>query len=198
MTRHEILSIIMVLFVIYMSYRLYRDSDYLNLKCIISNVDGNEYCVRERHNTQEAADLLAKTVKKCNRLILKMKKRSPSHPITKRLVEGYNPQKIQETLPTSSHVAYSENKGEKLAFCLLKSKKNKLKLIDPNTLMFVALHELSHIATVSVGHTPEYWKNFKYILEKAVENGLYEPEDYKKNPTGYCGMTINDNPYYDM
>jgi hypothetical protein len=127
-----------------------------------------------------------------------MSQSSPDNPITKQLVEGYNPKKIQETLPTSVHTAFSENKGEKVAFCLTKAKnEDNNKLIDMNTLMFVALHELSHIATVSVGHTPEYWDNFKFILENAVEFSLYVPVDYKKNPTGYCGMTINDNPYFD-
>lgn len=198
MSRHELFSIIIIVFILYITYKFYNESDILNLRCIISNVDGNEYCVRERENSQEAVDLLAKTVTKCNKLISHLDRTKKDHPITKRLVEGYNPKAVKETLPTSSHTAYSENKGEKMAFCLLKSKKNNLKLIDQNTLMFVALHELSHIATVSVGHTPEYWKNFKYILEQAVEYGIYEPEDYKKNPTGYCDMTINDNPYYDM
>ena len=36
------------------------------------------------------------------------------------------------------------------------------KLIDENTLMFVALHELAHIATESIGHTKEFWANFKF------------------------------------
>ena len=194
----NIFTIILVIFVILLSLKIYHDSEMFQLRCVISGVDGNEYCVRDRSKVNEAADLLASTTTKCSKLVGAMGKKSPNHPITKRLVEGYNPQKIQETLPTSSHTAYSENKGEKLAFCLTKNKKgDQNKLIDPNTLMFVALHELSHIATVSVGHTPEYWKNFKHILENAVEMGLYDPVDYKKNPTGYCGMTISDSPYFD-
>jgi len=35
-------------------------------------------------------------------------------------------------------------------------------------------------------------------LENAKECGVYEPVNYKKKPTQYCGMTINDNPYYDL
>ena len=63
--------------------------------------------------------------------------------------------------------------------------------------MFVALHELTHIGTKDIGHTPQYWKNFKFILENAVMQGIYDPIDYKKEPQNYCGMTITDNPYYD-
>ena len=56
----------------------------------------------------------------------------------------------------------SINKGEKIAFCL-NTRKGGNKLIDENTLMFVALHELSHVGTVSIGHTQDFWRNFKCI-----------------------------------
>ena len=102
-----------------------------------------------------------------------------------------------ETLPTSEYTAYSENKGEKLAFCLNKEKEGN-QLIDPNTLMFVAIHELSHIATKSIGHKDEFWNNFKFLLGEAKKIGVYEPEDYKKNSKRYCGTNITDNPYFDM
>jgi predicted metal-dependent hydrolase len=62
----------------------------------------------------------------------------------------------------------------------------------------VALHELSHIMTTSIGHKQEFWQNFKFVLENAKEANIYQPIDYKKNPKEYCGMTINDNPYYDL
>ena len=93
-----------------------------------------------------------------------MKKNLPDNKITKLLEQRYNPKKIQETLPTSEHTAYSENKGEKLAFCLDKKKDGSGTLIDENTLMFVALHELAHIGTEKVGHTDEYWQNFKFLI----------------------------------
>jgi predicted metal-dependent hydrolase len=91
-----------------------------------------------------------------------------------------------------------ENKGDKIAFCLNKRNENNNKLIDINTLTFVALHELSHIMTESIGHKQDFWQNFKFLLTNAKEAGIYEPVDYKKNPKQYCGMTINDNPYYDL
>ena len=77
-------------------------------------------------------------------------------------------------------------------------KKNGNNLIDENTLTFVAIHELAHIATKSVGHKQEFWDNFKFLLTNAREAGLYKPEDYKRKPREYCGMKITDNPYYDM
>jgi hypothetical protein len=102
-----------------------------------------------------------------------------------------------ETLPTSEYTAYSENKGEKLAFCLNKEKHDNDNLIDTHTLMFVSIHELSHVMTKSIGHKSDFWKNFKFLLENAKDAGIHDPADYKKKPREYCGMKIHDNPYYD-
>ena len=81
--------------------------------------------------------------------------------------------------------------------CVDTVKKNIGKLIDVNTLMYVALHELSHVASKSIGHTDEFWDNFKFLITESKEIGLYKPVDYKNTHTQYCGMTITDNPYYD-
>jgi hypothetical protein len=171
----------------------------LNLKCIISGKDGNKYCVRDRDTTKlnEAADLLATVTKNCKDLVKYMGEKYPKDERVQRLVAGFNPTKISETLPTSELTAYSENKGEKIAFCLNKTKHSS-NFIDINTLTFVAIHELSHITTVSVGHKQEFWQNFKFLLENAKAAGIYDPVDYKKSPENYCGMTINDSPYYDI
>ena len=131
-------------------------------------------------------------------LVDNMGARFPNRENVKRLVKNFNPSTIKETLPTSEYTAYSENKGEKLAFCLNKKKGNNDNLIDANTLTFVAIHELSHIMSATLGHNDEFWNNFKFLLENAVELKIYDPVDYKKEPEGYCGMNITDNPYYDL
>jgi len=197
MEKHSIFFYIFLAFVLFLCLIIYYQSDAFDLKCIISSKDGNRYCVRESEKMELAANLLADVTQKMKDIVEYLKKTHPNDPRTKRLVEGFNPKKISETLPTSELTAYSENKGEKLAFCL-NTTKNGSKLIDINTLTFVALHELSHIATESVGHKQEFWQNFKWILENAKEAGIYSPVDYKKYPEKYCGMDINDNPYYDL
>ncbi len=101
-------------------------------------------------------------------------------------------------MPTSEYTAYSENKGEQIALCLSnKGKKDNDNLIDKNTLMFVALHELSHLATKTIGHDETFWKNFKFLLKESEKINIYKPINYKNNSTNYCGMEITDNPYYD-
>ena len=192
-----LLGYILIFFIICILIKLYWDSDYFQLKCVISTVDGNKYCVRERKEINKAADLLANTSTKLKKLVKYLKENNYHEERVKRLVEKFNPNKIKETLPTSEYTAYSENKGEKIAFCLLEKKKEK-KLIDENTLTFVALHELAHVMTKSIGHTDEFWTNFKYLLEHAENIQIYHPIDYKKDPQQYCGMTINDNPYFDI
>jgi len=184
-------------FIIVICLKVYFESDTYNLKCIIATEDGNRYCVRNREKLNEAANLLASVTNKCKQLVNYMKETHPSDTRVKKLVAGFNPKSISETLPTSELTAYSENKGEKIAFCL-NTTKNGDTLIDVNTLTFVAIHELSHIMTTTIGHKQDFWQNFKFLLENAKESNIYIPVDYKKQSTEYCGLTINDNPYYDL
>jgi hypothetical protein len=184
-------------FVLIVCLKMYYDSDIYNLKCIISNVDGNTYCVRERAKLELSSNLLANVTKKCKDLVNYVAKKYPDDEDVQRLKKNFNPTRISETLPTSEHTAYSENKGEKIAFCLNTTKEGN-KLIDLNTLTFVAIHELSHVMTKSEGHKQVFWQNFKFLLENAKESKIYQPVDYKKKPQEYCGMKITDNPYYDL
>ena len=197
MEKYNILFYIFIAFLLLVCLRIYYESDAFNLKCIIASKDGNRYCVRERAKLELAANLLASVTENCKKMVAYMKDKHPDDDRVKRLVDGFNPKKISETLPTSELTAYSENKGEKIAFCLNTTKEGD-KLIDVNTLTFVALHELSHIMTLSVGHKQEFWQNFKFLLENAKAANIYQPVDYKNKPRQYCGMTINDNPYYDL
>ena len=198
MTRSDIFLYIIIFGLLFVSFYMYLvNKDTLDLKCVISSVDGNKYCVRDRKEVSSAADLLAKTTEKCKVLVEYVFKKYPNKDNVLRLHDGFNPKQIMETLPTSEFTAYSENKGEKLAFCLNKSKPDNNNLIDENTLMFVAIHELSHIATKSIGHKSEFWENFKFLLAEAKAANVHSPVDYKETPQEYCGMKISDNPYYD-
>lgn len=185
-----------IILLLYICIKIYKESEAFNLKCIISDVDGKKYCVRERSKLTLAADRLARVNQKMQKLVNYCKDKYPERKNVKKLVEGYNPKQIYETLPTSEFTAYSENKGEKLAFCL-NTEKDGNNLIDPNTLTFVAIHELAHVMTKSIGHKDEFWTNFKFLLGEAEKINIYNQTNYKKKPVRYCGMTISDNPYYD-
>ncbi len=175
----------------------YFTSDTFQLKCLIAHKDGKTYCVRDTANLKESAELLATVVGRLKQLVQYLKENHGSDERVQRLVKNFNPDRIVETLPTSKHTAYSEDKGRKLAFCLRKVNGEK-KLIDINTLTFVALHELGHLMTESIGHEREFWVNFRYLIKKANQLGIYEPVDYSKSPQSYCGMEITDSPLYDL
>lgn len=196
MEKDAIFVYVIILFILFVSGFMYFDKSDFELKCVVSTVDGNKYCVRESGKVAENADLLARATGKCKELVNYVGQKYPEKENVKRLVAGFNPKKIMETLPTSELTAYSENKGEKIAFCL-NTEKNGTEPIDEHTLTFVAIHELSHVATKSVGHKDEFWDNFKFLLLEAKEAGIHSPRDYKKEPKKYCGMMIRDNPAYD-
>lgn len=186
-----------ILFIIAIAgYFLYEKTGF-QLKCIISEVNGNKYCVRERNRLNDAANLLAKITEKCKDFVSFLGTNYPEDERTKRLLERFDPDQIGETLPTSQYTAYSENKGEAIKFCLNEQKNNNDSLIDEHTLMFVALHEITHVLTVSIGHKTEFWDNFKWVLERAKEAQIHNPVDYSKQKREYCGIDINSNPFYN-
>lgn len=200
MNNIDIIGFITIVCILGLCVYIYFDKNDFQLKCIISSVDGNKYCIRDRKQLKQAADLLASVTKKCRDLVNYLHEKYPEKENVNRLYNGFKPEKIMEILPTSQFTAYSENKGEKIAFCLNKNAKSDSEnenLIDEHTLTFVAIHELSHIATKSIGHKSEFWENFKFLLEEAKEANIHTPIDYSKNPVNYCGLNITDNPYYN-
>ena len=83
-----------------------------------------------------------------------------------------------------------------MAYCVTKQKQGK-QPIDLHTLTFVALHELTHVLTVEADHPHVFWVNFKFVLQAAKDAGVHDPINYREQPTQYCGMTVDDNPYYN-
>ena len=61
-------------------------------------------------------------------------------------------------------------------------------------MMFVVLHEIGHLCSVSIGHTDEFWTNFKWILLESINIGIYIQQDFNKKPVEYCGMSITSSP----
>ena len=112
--RVDYIGYILAFFVVCVSLKIYLESDVFNLKCIISQVDGNKYCVRETIRSQKTADLLATVTVKLTTLVGIAYKKNQSDVDIKRLHTKFNPRKIKEILPTSQYTAFSENKGEKI------------------------------------------------------------------------------------
>lgn len=117
------------------------------------------------------------------------------------LVQNYNPKYMYEISPknTDNATSYTEDK-KVLVLCLRKKKPNNKgehELHDINTMMFVVLHELAHMANKSWGHAVDFWVLFKFLLLNGVEADIYTPVDYGKNPINYCGLWLHYNPIFD-
>jgi hypothetical protein len=119
------------------------------------------------------------------------------HNIVGSLLLNYNPETIYENRPGLPSTSYTTGKGDEL-YMLLRDKDDPEKIIDYNTILFVLLHELSHIANYNdFGHGPNFWTVFKFILSEAQSSGIYIPQDYRRNPAKYSSMMIGYNPLYD-
>jgi hypothetical protein len=178
-----------------------------------STIDGQEYLVRNAPGKEEAANILCRTKNALLRLTDHMKKkyvdgsqytsesenddeaRTSIDAAVKRLVKKFHPENISESGASNKYTSYSVNKGEKIIFCL-RQKNESQSFVDENVIRFVAIHELAHIMTLSIGHEPEFWNNFKVLLREAVALGIYKKEDYSKSPKPYCGITVSDSPLF--
>jgi len=98
---------------------------------------------------------------------------------------------IYENDPNSKLTSFSVNKGEEIAFCLRSKKTNELHQL--NLIMYVALHEMAHIACPEIGHGELFKKIFKFLTEIAIELKLYKLDNYEANPVEYCGMMLSSN-----
>lgn len=160
-----------------------------------STTDGNTYRVQNLPDKQEAAERIAAIRAKLVKFVdwYKSDPSAMADPRVKVMVERFNPNNFTENDLDSSTTSYSENKGEKIVVCI-RDKRKPYPFVDENTVTFVLLHEMAHLMTTTIGHTPEFWANFKRILHDAVQCGIYTSVNYTKEPTPYCGMTISDTP----
>ena len=166
-----------------------------NLTQVKSTIDGKVYRVQDLPDKQEACECMARIRQNLDKLITKYRDdpATAADPRVKVLIERFNPNNMCENDLDADSTSYSENKGEKIVVCL-RDKAPPYKLVDTNTIMFVVLHEMAHLMTTTVGHTPEFWTNFKKILQDAVGCGISQATNYAHSPVSYCGMTITDSP----
>jgi len=187
----ELTALLLGIISIFVYTNFIRKSLYLDK--IEATVNGKKYYVRNLPDRNEAANKLATIGNSLQSLTDSLdEEEEEKGKYNKQLKESFNPDYITENIPGSTYVAYSVNKGEELSLCV--REKDTEVFMDNNIILFVAIHELSHIMTPETGHTPLFWNNMKYLLEKASAMGIYTPTDYRKNPETYCGMEINSTP----
>lgn len=179
---------------------------YYNEVCYVESFDQKSYLVRNLPDKKDAAKMLAnirsKLISFIDELILEAEKENlEEESEDTELIENYQYIKmirkrlpnsiIKESSANSEYTSYSINKGEQLVFCLRSKTNNKLHNI--NDIMYVAVHEIAHIGCPEIGHTQLFKNINKFLLERAVEKGLYKFENYRKTQKEYCGITLTSN-----
>lgn len=166
---------------------LRRDSALEHVK---SDADGQTYLVRNLPDKVRAANLLAELNGRIESLIAYLASTYPGDPDYKRLQNNYRPQNIREGGVKPGLTSYTENKRT-ITLCLRQAGTDEF--VDTDVLMYVALHELAHVASVEIGHQRSFWALFTRILDEARKIGVYRPVDYAQNPARFCGITIDSS-----
>lgn len=165
---------------------------------VTSTVDNKKYYVRDLLDKQTAADTLAEVSRRMDTLVKKLIEKNTENGSNdsrvNRLKDIYlNRTELSESKPLKGVTSYTINK-KNMVLCV-RARDNDNTIVDVNTILFVALHELAHIATISVGHTDDFWANFRWILAYATDMGIYNYVDYAKHRKRYCGIYITDSPF---
>jgi hypothetical protein len=188
---------LIIILVILLLWYIRRYNEYPE-RLTVSEVDGNTYTVKKNFiDHQKASDILAELNRVNTTVIeyMRHKYANVSEVDVDFLIENYNGDVLSEHTPrTTVNTSYVLNKGDLIKLCIREPKTGKFH--DMNTLIFVDLHELSHLLDKKYGHGSSFWSGFKTVLEAAVELKLYTPVDYNRHPTSYCGMTITSSPLY--
>jgi hypothetical protein len=183
-----------VLYLVFMAWDRY-DKHKNNYTFVKSDVDQREYMVQKAPDSKKAANHIAIIRMRLLRLKSYLIKKYPHDQRIQNLIARFDGSNIIENDTKSKFTSFTQNKGEKMVFCLrTRDKKNMKQLHDINTMMFVAIHELAHVISECVGHKcQEFWTNFAFLLREAMKIGVWKYVDFKKNPVEYCGMEIKNS-----
>ena len=174
----------------------YKQSKY-PLSYVKSSVDGEQYLVRNLPDKQEAADRLSRVRDRLVRLRKYLEQTHAEKPFVANMLKNFDaaPARFSESTPDAQYTSYSVNKGQKIYMCLRQRDASE-QLVNENVLTFVALHEMAHTGTQSIGHTPEFWNHFAWLIKQAEHVKIYEYTDFASHPVEYCGVHITDSPTY--
>lgn len=192
---------LLIIFVIIILVYYFTKSTKSEATYVKSNLDGKEYLVQNLEDKEEAAHMLSLIRKRIFLFRDYLKDNITKFPEYQNYIEQFCNQikdvTLAENAPNGEYTSYTLNKGEEINLCL-RSRENK-KLHDMNLIMYVVLHELSHVACPKSdfdpndSHTPLFKKIFVFFLQEAIAIKLYKQTNYQLDPKEYCGMTINEN-----
>ena len=100
-----------------------------------------------------------------------------------------NKTNIYETIYDNNVTSYTINKGEQIFLCI----KDNNGLHDINIIMYVAIHEMAHLACPLIGHDKLFQNIFKFLIECSILINIYKYSNYHINPSNYCNIKITSN-----
>jgi hypothetical protein len=164
-----------------------------------SSVDGQTYRVRDMADKQSAADLMARIRLKMKKLKIHLEATYPDKPQVVLLKQNFDAEahRLGESTPEDEFTSFSVNKGEAVHFCLRQREGGNESLVEENIVTFVAIHEMGHIITKTIGHGPDFWNNFGWLLQESERIKIYTHQNFAAHPVSYCGMKITDEPTYN-
>ena len=154
-----------------------------------SDVDGRTYLVQKGGDATVAANALGKINSDIDALIKHMREKYPSDERVHRIAQRFDPAAVSEGSSHTGYTSYSINK-QKMVLCLRQTDDS---FAAPNVVMYVALHELAHLSTDTIGHNSDFWTNFRWILKEAIEIGIYKKQDFASDPQPYCGIVVDSS-----
>jgi hypothetical protein len=181
---------VFIVFVMAVIILMYVKQYYGEVEYVKARADGRKYLMRKMPDRAKAVELMAALNARLTRLVRHMVAKYSDDEDVKRLYQNYNPDALSEGGTEIGYTSYSVNKGEKIVMCL---RQRDNSLVDVNTLVYVAVHELGHLMTDEIGHVQQFWDNFRRLLKEAVDIGLYETVDYAAQPQPYCGISISSS-----
>jgi len=188
-------SIIILFIVVLIITFIYMKITNNELSYIESQFDSEKYLVRNDHDKIKAANLLATMKKICYALTTYLYTNIYRYENFKKYIAILHTRMTNtifcENISEWEYTSYTLNKGEKMVLCLRDMDTNKL--IDVNTLTYVVIHEMAHVACPELNHTKLFKEIFKFFLYIAINQKIYAYVNYKNNPVRYCGMTINES-----
>lgn len=197
MINTNILLIILFLCILYLIYYISHQS-ITTSAYTKSNTNNRDYLVKNFDDKSSASDLLGTIYNRIfvmrDYLLQKLDKYPEFKPYNMQFCNGITNLKLTENAPNGTHTSYTINKGKEISLCIRSAKNAELH--DINLIMYVVLHELSHVACPEKNHTDLFKKIFSFYLQIATKIGIYEPTNYQKNPTEYCGIVLDENLYY--
>lgn len=159
---------------------------------VISTFDGRVYHVlKDIQDPVESANILARLNANVEKLIQHLKKDYKEHSVTRCLSRKYVSSIISEARIQRGYTTYTINKSD-IRVCI-RTRDNNKKAYDINLLMYVLLHELAHVCNDTIGHDNNFKRIFSFLVQQAINAGVYTFDDYNSNPQEYCGLTLNSS-----